>query len=168
MDVWSHQIRMAEVMQQSAGDLQQAIQDARSMAEEYVLSGWTSRENLLFWPTAVTHGWQIAMKELARQTMRQIATWEDVLRQQPILSWLATRQEITRVWGPIGLFWALLLEQLESKRPYRLCKWCHRALQGKKTQCHPEDDLSCYTEWRRKARAEQRARKSRAVDFKRS
>jgi hypothetical protein len=29
------------------------------------------------------------------------------------MSWLAMLQEITRVWGPIGLFWALLLEQLE-------------------------------------------------------
>src|SRR5262245_25931847 len=94
----------------------------------------------------VTKGWMSALQELSRQTTRQITSWEEALRLPSIVSRLTTRQEIIRVWGPIGLFWALLLWQLKQGLRFSECEDCHHLNPGRKDKryCGPDDDPVCY------------------------
>jgi hypothetical protein len=63
--------------------------------------------------------------------------------------------EITRAWGMVGLFWALVLEELKKGRPHT-CERCQRPLEGRKKFCGPKDDLSCYRNRRALDRARER------------
>lgn len=65
---------------------------------------------------------------------------------------------VTRVWGAVGLFWALLIDELENSRGLRTCRYCGRLLKGKgdKEYCGPNDDPECHKASGRNARRRQR------------
>ncbi len=139
-DVCWHQQWMVHVAAHNAQDLQGALRRALALAGGYIQEGEACWEDIHHWP----------------------AVGDDRLRGRsttiPRPAQPSVRIPVRRVWGAIGLFWALLLDQLESRRPYQPCKWCGRLLQGRKTQCYPEDDPRCYANWRSTAKAQQRAR----------
>ena len=59
---------------------------------------------------------------------------------------LAQPIAIKRVWGALGLFWALLLEELEARRPFCVCARCGRITSGKKGKrfCGANDNPDCF------------------------
>jgi hypothetical protein len=71
---------------------------------------------------------------------------------------------VTRAWGAVGLFWALLIDELENSRRLRTCRYCGRFLKGKgnKEYCGPNDDPECHKTSRRNARRRQRNTQSGA------
>ena len=144
VDAWQHFRLMQEVAYVSGKDLACALRKARESTMLYVTQGITMP---VFVAAAEAGDVPSQLHQTGIHRIAGLAWWENAV-------------EITRAWGPIGLFWALLLDQLESRRPYRPCKWCGRFLQGKKTQCYPEDDPLCYAKWRSTAKAQQRARQN--------
>jgi hypothetical protein len=153
------QDRMNIIARRSTSDLAAALQDARDNAGLYVTQGSTSQAFLWFLPLVATDGLDTALKRGVDQfNLANVSTWEGARRSKSWCQALEEHVEVTRVWGPIGLFWALLLEQLEDRRRYTWCEDCGRMSQGKKGKrhCSREDDPLCYA--RRRARDKRRER----------
>lgn len=53
---------------------------------------------------------------------------------------------VTRVWGAVGLFWFLLLEELEATRSQAVCRHCGQFVQGKRGKqfCGRDDNGDCF------------------------
>ena len=70
------------------------------------------------------------------------------------------RVDITRAWEAIGLFWALLMEQLGQGSRFPECEDCHRLNPGKKGKqyCGPDDDPGCYAQRRARDKRNERER----------
>jgi hypothetical protein len=72
---------------------------------------------------------------------------------------------VRRCWGVEGLFWALLIDRLESGRPFNLCERCGRPLPKPRRLCGPNDNRECFTaqarERQRQARERQRQERLR-------
>jgi hypothetical protein len=58
---------------------------------------------------------------------------------------LARREPIRRVWGAVGLFWSLLLDEIEKKSGFLLCERCRRLISGKRGKrfCSASDEGNC-------------------------
>jgi hypothetical protein len=71
--------------------------------------------------------------------------------------------DVRRVWGPIGLLWALLIDRLEKGKPALQCDRCGRPLEGtrRKRLCGPRDDPKCYKARRAEDRRRERIRETR-------
>ena len=63
------------------------------------------------------------------------------------------RVSVVRAWGAVGLFWALLVDALESERGVGECRRCGRILLGRRKQCAKQDDEAC---WRSRRAEDQR------------
>jgi hypothetical protein len=65
---------------------------------------------------------------------------------------------IRRAWGMLGLFWALLIDELEARRPFPICKRCGWIMQGRQDKRFygPNDNKCCHLK-----RGAERQRKSR-------
>jgi hypothetical protein len=76
--------------------------------------------------------------------------WQEQLRK---------RVDVARAWGPIGLFYALLVEHLEQGLRLSECEHCHRLNSGKKGKrfCGPDDDPACYAQRRARDKRKERA-----------
>jgi hypothetical protein len=149
LDACLHHSRMSAAAQESANDLDRALHEAREWEIPYVTKGKTS-------PVFIE----------AADRLLHDPSWKSATIRVHItagLGWIENSTEITRVWGPIGLFWALLLEQLEARRPYRTCKrpGCGRLIQGKqgKLFCNQWDNRACFVEHRRLDKEKERTKK---------
>jgi hypothetical protein len=159
-EAYFHQWQMQRVATHSDQDLQGALQAAQNLARRYVTQRTTWLGFVDFFPDRITRGDQFALAEAAKHGAPCVASLQAAWHSPGWDTRLKAPRALTRAWGPIGLFWAMLLEQLESRRPYRSCKWCGRFLQGKKTQCYPEDNPLCHARWRRADKARERARRT--------
>jgi hypothetical protein len=58
---------------------------------------------------------------------------------------LARREPVRRVWGAIGLFWSLLLDEIEEESSFLLCEKCGRLISGKRGKrfCSASDEGNC-------------------------
>lgn len=72
---------------------------------------------------------------------------------------------VRRVWGGIGLLWALLVDRLESATILATCARCGHLLDGSKRYCGAEDDPVCFRA--RRASDKRRSRATRAAHGKR-
>jgi hypothetical protein len=164
---------MDNIVHERTDDPSKARTKAQSFAAPYVQAGWSTHVHSWYWPTYCSW-WEKSGKdhfEAIRQS-RNIETPEEVFfldetREQRKFTakslkealdsgeWLAMlgkRRQIKRAWGMLGLFWSLLLEQLEQGGP-PTCGRCQRVLQGRKKFCDFTDDLKCYHErlaWNRR------------------
>jgi len=160
LDARWHEVQMRDVFARSAVDLLGALQEAQTRAARYVTQGTTWGGFVDFFTDLITHGEPHALEEavkhrapqaVSRQVAWQVPAWH---------AWMKKPQTITRAWGPIGLFWALLLEQLESGRRGSECEDCHRVNPGKrgKRYCGQIDDYSCYNRRRTRNKRNERER----------
>ena len=71
---------------------------------------------------------------------------KEALEQDSWRKWLEESVPIRRAWGAVGLFWALLLDRLEARRPFVICERCGRIISGKagKKFCGKADDAECF------------------------
>lgn len=161
LDACVEQETMCRVATRSSEDLAKALQAARAHTGRYITEGTTWQGFVHFFPAFVVGGEQYAFQEAHKHNAPSIQTWQTAVSSSRWNSWLKMPIDITRVWGPIGLFWALLIDELEQKRPYRVCKLCHRLIQGKKSKqyCGEHDDRRCYTQRRARDKHEERVRR---------
>jgi hypothetical protein len=162
LDIALGQHQMAMTARQSAEDPSGALMHARQLARTYVFDGHSSRKWTWFLPTSLGEGDE-ALVFKAEDHGFSVRSPDDFFTNPQNLRLLNERIPIRRAWGPLGLFWALLLAQLEEHKPFRVCANCHRILRGqqRKKYCSPGDDQECFN--KRRKIDQRRSRQQRRV-----
>ena len=156
-DALHHLQQMRRVVKMSGEDPVGALAKARELGGRFLFEGQTTLEWQWFWP-ALDHGGSKAVVFEAEDFGIRAYDWAG-LRDHPDFRKLLAKPVATRrVWGPLGLFWSLLLEQLEEHRYFESCQSCGRIIAGKKGKkfCSPEDNPKCHS--RRRATDQRRSR----------
>lgn len=113
-----------------------------------------------FWPTVIGGGEDAVLfaAETFGFTARKML---DLTTDPGFQKHLRKRVSIRRAWGPLGLFWALLLERLESLQSFLVCERCQRPIVGKKGKrfCSSKDNPACYLKRRASDRKHSRSRR---------
>lgn len=167
-DVLLHHQRMIEVAQMSAHDVDGALRIARDSSGPYLSSGLAPLGHAWFAPTIEEVGEDQAILMGARIGLNDARTYEEALSSD---LWAAKMREdiaVTRAWGPIGLLWALLIDELESSRMFVGCEHCGRILRSRsgKSFCSKSDDVKCFRERRASDQRRSRRRRNAASDEK--
>ena len=159
-DIFLGQALMAAIARQSTTDLAGAIIRARQDAGAYLFEGYTSREWAWFWPTCLCSGDDAVLFE-AEEFRSKARTVAELFKNTTFRKAMAQAVYIRRAWGPLGLFWALLLEQLENHQIFSSCQRCQRIIEGKKGKrfCGREDNHQCYSNRRAADQRSSRARR---------
>src|SRR5262249_21732490 len=103
---------------------------------------------------------QEAMEGNIRIMRREL---QAALRREPFVKEWLQIVPVRRCWGVEGLYWALLIDRLESGRPFNLCARCGLLLPKPRTQCGPNDSQTCFA-----AQARERQRRTRSRTARRS
>jgi hypothetical protein len=159
VDVFLGHAKMVKVARLSETDLSQAVIIAKQEASEWVFQGIAVREQAWFWPTYIVDG-EEAVLFGAQDYGVSARSIGELFKNADFRRIMSERIEIRRAWGPLGLFWALLLEKLESRQSFSSCQNCGRLIQGKKGKrlCGSTDNLKCFSQRRA---ADQRRSRSR-------
>jgi hypothetical protein len=166
MDVLLAQRRMAAIAKQSETDIQGALVRARDESLTYISDGHSNMGSSWFWPAYLGNG-EKAVLFSAEDFGVEVKDISELQANPVFRAEMSKRVEIRRVWGPLGLFWALLLERLEQDLPFTSCRECGRVLSGIKLKrfCDQGENPSCYGNRRaadkRKLREKARARPKR-------
>jgi hypothetical protein len=165
LDDLAAQAQMVQIAQESARDPHRALLRAKALAAPYMTEGSTTQEFAWFWPTYLEGG-EAGVVYGAEGRFRLIARSLAEARRSP--AWRAAMTHpvaIRRVWGAVGLCWALLLEQLEAFQPFQVCERCGRILQARqgKRFCGPEDDEACFRQRRASDQSRSRARRKQSA-----
>ena len=156
--------KMSSIAKQSASDPRGALSRATTLAAPHLSDGYSTRALTWFLPTLQEVGEvRIVIARGATHRLDDAGTWEEVGKSE---AWRAKMTEpvpVLRAWGALGLFWALLLERLESGRPLRICELCGRTLEGtrRKQYCGRNENLDCYRQRRTADRRRERERPRR-------
>ena len=158
-DTLLHHRKMVDVACRSAENRQDAVCRAQSTLGMYVTSGWARWDALWFWPVVGRDGPERGIREAGTKARRRTLSMQE-FGTVPWQEQMRKHVDITRAWGPIGLFWALLLDQLTQGHRFSECGDCHRVISGKrgKRYCGETDDYSCYARRRARDRRNERAR----------
>jgi hypothetical protein len=157
------QIDMEMLARRSRPELAEILKAATSSAHPYLFDGHSIVEHSWFRPTlehkgikhvlfkAEDRGLGVSGRSLDENALNE------ALKEEASQKWLAQPVPIRRVWGGVGLFWALLLERLQAQRAFGVCRQCGRIISGKETKrfCSESDDAECF-------------RSRRAIDQRRS
>jgi len=157
--------QMVQIALESARDPHSALLRANALAAPYITEGSTTQERAWFWPTYLEGG-EAGVVYGAEGRFRLTARSLAEARRSPAWREAMTRPvAIRRVWGAVGLCWALLLEQLEALQPLQVCERCGRIVQGRqgKRFCGPEDDEECFRRRRAGDQSRSRARRKRSA-----
>jgi hypothetical protein len=168
------QQRMAAIAKVSAHDLDHAVRLAREEAAPFLSTGRSCWGYATIYPMLLNEGprpvllraedlgvptadLKDAYDALHSGTLTTQRLVEILGRSPEFERALAEPVTIRRAWGAIGLFWALLLEELEGRRSFAECERCGRINFGKRGKrfCGRDDHPACF-----------RAR--RAIDQRRS
>lgn len=154
-------LEMASVMQQSTGDPHAALARAFTKAGPYISNGMSTLALTWFMPTFVE------LRDM-KQVIQRGASLKLVdvrefgqLNQSEAWRKLMTRPvPVTRAWGPIGLFWALLIQRLKSEGLVLSCERCGKILKGTRAKrfCNESENPECFR--KRRATDRRRARAS--------
>lgn len=155
--------KIVEVARLSATDLNGALEEARTQARPYISDAWIPRALSWLGPTAVGgrdrgNAEEAVLTEAESRFGISFESLEDARKSPQWRDVLETREKVSRVWGMTGLFWALLIEQLETGRRFNECYDCGRIIHGRKGKryCGRVDDPACYR--RRRAADKRRSR----------
>jgi hypothetical protein len=157
-DTLLHHGKMVDIARQSAENRQDAIHKAQSAIGMYITPGWTRWDALWLWPAVGNYGPERGLED-ARTKARQRNLSVQEFGNEAWQEQLRKRVDVSRAWGPLGLFWALLVAQLEQGLRLSECENCHRRNFGKKGKrfCGPDDDPACYTQRRARDKRNERA-----------
>jgi hypothetical protein len=167
------QKRMAVIAAASAKDPEEALKAARLAAAPYVTDAYAPRDLTWLYPTHLESGPLPVLsraEEVGVEGLRELYSRHERGQLTPELlsaflarsrAWLEAMGEtieVRRTWGPLGLFWALLLNELEARRPFQGCERCGRVIRGKKDKrfCGPTDATECFRA--RRAKDQRRSR----------
>jgi hypothetical protein len=150
--------RMREVAKKSREDSQAALEIALASAGPFVSEGMAALDDLWFFPILVEEGEQAALFAVETAYDISFKTSDELYDSQDWQTLCRKRLPVRRVFGAMGLFWALLLECLEERRGFQTCDRCERIIRGnkKKQYCGREDNLECFRA--RRAKDKRRSR----------
>ena len=158
------QAQMTDVVKQSRDDPDRARQAARDKAAAYLSTGWTTHDLSWLVPTYLA-GREVgepvaAVVHDASRFGIDVETLDELYRSPKWKKLRAERLPATRAWGAVGLFWALLMEVLETRRSFNSCERCGRIFEGKRYKrfCGPNDDKVCFN--KRRAHDKRKSRSS--------
>jgi hypothetical protein len=165
MDDIATQAKMVAIVRESADDLSGALDRAKREAVAYVSEGRSTLELAWFRPEAERGRIRSLLGEAEilglklSKDIRERAESEEGLKgisPEELLrldGWHDKMNELVpvrRVWGVAGLFWELLIRQLQDQRVFSACGRCGRIVRGKRGKqfCGREDNSSCYNDRR--------------------
>jgi hypothetical protein len=163
IDEINGQALMEAIARGSAQDLEGALRRARDASAPYISDARTTMEAARFRPVWVKEGEDGLLGELYSaatgdspfvRTLKEameMPAWEEIMS-KPV--------SIRRAWGPLGLFWSLLIDRLESERSFRVCELCGRVISGIRLKrfCGRDDNPECFRQRRAKDKREERRR----------
>jgi len=153
LDVFKALVDMRKISAEAAKGRQAALSRARLRASDYLSEGDSTLWSAVILPTALALG-PDGFTAAAWETHGIIATDLAEASKSPRAN---ERVPVVRAWGGIGLLWALLIDRLESDRPFHTCELCGRLLSARRKVCGKRDDARCY-----KSRRAADKRRSRA------
>jgi hypothetical protein len=157
------QQRMAAIATMSETDLDLAVHLAREGAAPFVSSGRSTWADAWVKPTLLSDGPEPilfraetigvpdadlneAYEERRAGKLSNARLAEILGRSAEFRRALSEPVVVRRAWGAVGLFWALLLDELEGRRRFATCGHCGRILRGKRGKqfCGRDDNDKCY------------------------
>lgn len=159
LDALHHWVKMYGVIQQSTKDPRRALKRALDWLSDYVGEGRSDLAHSWLMPTiAEVRDITTVIQRAETYGLSDASTWAEVARSKEWKERMTAPIPIRRAWGPIGLFWSLILERLENAQPIQFCERCGRSIGGtrRKKFCARNDDLQCFL--RRRAADRQRER----------
>lgn len=154
LDAWHALAHMRNIAALAATDGDQALAMAATALSPYVADAKAPLWLACLGPDVMAsrdHGRDVATWERYGFKGRTLAAvLDDPASSAPVA--------VQRVWGGIGLLWALLVDRLEQAKRRSTCERCGHLLEGAKTFCGAGDNPECY-----RARRTEDQRKSRAT-----
>jgi hypothetical protein len=150
-----HWTRMRDIAATSETNKEEALLEAQHHSRGFLMQGISSWAHAHFWPIYAHEGEEGAVVAAAMHFgLSSDLTFQELLRLPKWLDLAARPIPVLRVWGGIGLMWALLLEQLEQRRRFGHCEACGRVIPKWKGRrfCKPNENPECV---RRRARVRQ-------------
>lgn len=162
LDALHHWTKMYAVSRQSVSDVRGALRRATELSSAYITNGFSTRSHAWFMPTlAEAREVQTVIQRGATLGLNDARSWTQVTASADWHRKMTELVPIRRAWGPIGLFWAFILDRLESGNPLRACERCGRTLFGnqRKRFCDRQTRPDCFQD--RRAEDRQRERQAR-------
>ncbi|MFN8179292.1 MAG: hypothetical protein U0167_15275 [bacterium] len=119
---------MQRIAAQSDSDVEAALIEAQVRSRPFLVTGISNWELAHLWPICAKEGEAGALIagsvhfNIEGESLRDLLLSEEWRR----MAWRPI--PIRRAWGFVGLMWALLLDELEARRPFRRCKACGRVI----------------------------------------
>lgn len=162
LDVQFNLIKMLAMMR--IADPMSALAESRRHAARYLSQGTSTWELTWFWPTVAQLGLQPTLWNAAAQfRLPAVRTLNQASKSPQWRNKMAEPVPVTRAYGPIGLFWALLLDRLSQGRVHEVCAACGRVLpvaRGKRRRfCTKDEAIECFKRRQREQRRQSRGRK---------
>jgi hypothetical protein len=176
-----HLASMRTIAKEASADATTALRKATVLATPYLQEGHSTSELAWFCPQVVERGKSVGLswivgeaashrfgldkafsRSFTQYLLRDMAAIDEVLASTAWQQFLRRQIPVRRAWGPLGLFWALLVDSLESQTlGTGVCTRCGRMLTGKRGKqfCGPDDDPQCYRD--RRADDQRRSRDRR-------
>ena len=161
LDALANWVKMTGVVAQSRDDPNAAFRRASNFASPYIDVGHTIRAMSWFLPThSEVSDVRTVIQRGAKLQLNDVREFSELKDSEAWRQRMTEYVEVRRVWGPIGLFWALLLDRLASPQTIRSCEHCGRPLKGtrRKRFCGPTDSAKCYRQRRAGDRQRERSR----------
>lgn len=157
LDGLHHWVKMSGVLRQARTDPAGALHRALTLAGPYLSTGRSTRAKTWLQPTlSEVEDYDLAVQRAATLGLNSARNWEEAKSSTQWRAYMTEYIPVRRAWGPIGLFWVLLLERLKSAQVVNNCIRCGRKLIGtrRKQLCGRGDNAECY----RQRRADDRRR----------
>ena len=157
MDEFQALAKIRHIAQLAKTDGCRALRRALEASSQCMSEGWSTVSATKFWPTYLAAHAGLAPGEPVRPFWAEFGIGAKDMRGALAAEVLRQPVRVRRVWGGLGLLWALLVERLENDGRLNFCDRCRMLVGGRRRFCGPMDDLQCY----RKRRAADRKRERR-------
>ena len=154
---------MQRIAERSKEDPDGARDEAWKLSTGSIGDGQTTLMSSWFYPTFMQRRTDGLLMEFEGKYDKHFKTLEEACASEFLQEKLREPVPIRQTYGVLGLFWALLIEQLEEGRHFRRCGRCGRMMEGhsNKRYCSKSDDPDCWKSRRAADRRRERAREKR-------
>jgi len=160
LDAASANNSMREVAEMSTKDPERALAIARDRSTRYLSQGCTTVWNAWFLPRLLEQSLEDALASVELRYDLDFRSLKEASASAEFKRRMGEVVETRRALGVLGLFWALLIEQLENGHSFQRCEWCRRLVRGRadKRFCNKQDNPDCWRKRRSAKRRHQRAK----------
>ncbi len=157
---------MQRIAERSKENPAGALDEARRLATGSIGDGQTTLLSSWFYPTFMQCRADGLLMELEGKYDKNFKTLEEACASEFLKTKLREPVPVRQTHGVLGLFWALLIEQLEDGRRFRRCERCGCMISGRKNKkfCGQSDDPDC---WKNRRAADKRRERARTKRSKR-